>query len=472
MKYKAFTILSLFFLITSFVSSQNGYNIQLKIKGFENKDVILGYYSNKSMYITDTVTFNSNSIALFKNEEPLPGGLYFFYLPNEKHFDILIDKEQNIKFETDTLDLVGNLKINGSKESSLFLSYQLYLSKMQKQAGELHRNMTSATNDTDKSKFQSELAEVNSTVEKYMKDEREKNPNTLYAAFIKGMREPDIPEFDIPNSVSNRDSVLQLKQYIYYANHYLDNIDLSDKRFIRLPYFVEKLDTYFDKVLIQHPDSITKAAIATIEKTKRSKEMYQFVTQYLFNKINDNKIMGMENAMVALADKYYLSGEAFWASDDFLEKLKKHVEQIRPTLIGKTAHNLFMESITGEYFKLHEINAPITILIFYEPSCGHCKKEIPLIYNDVFLKYRDQGLKAFVVYSMNDKKEWEEFINEHELYDWINVYDPYHETNFRYHFDIRATPTIFILDKDKNIIAKRLDVNQIANFVEHKLKNQ
>ncbi len=77
MNYKIIITFILVFFIKNSLTAQNGYNIELKINGFENKDVILGYYSNKSMYITDTATFENN-IAIFKNNEPLPGGLYFF----------------------------------------------------------------------------------------------------------------------------------------------------------------------------------------------------------------------------------------------------------------------------------------------------------------------------------------------------------------------------------------------------------
>lgn len=470
MKYKVIITLFFVFLIKTQLTSQNGYNIELKVKGFENKDVILGYYSNKSMYITDTATFNNSNIAVFKNEKPLPGGLYFLYLPNEKHFDILIDKEQNFKVETDTIDLVGKLTINGANEPKLFLEYQLFLKGMQSKATKLQENLQQTNDENQKEKIKEELGQLNTEVTNFMNNQKAKFPNTLYSAFIKGLQEPEMPDFNIPENISNKDSLTFTKQYEFYSKHFLDNIDFTDKRFLRLPFFAEKLDFYFDKVLVQHPDTISKAAIATIEKSRSDNEIFQFVTQYLFNKVNDNKIMGMENAMVALADKYYLSGEATWASDEFIEKLEKHLNYIRPTLIGNNAHDLMMESITGEYFKLYEINAPITIIVFYEPSCGHCKKDIPKLYKDVFEKFKNQGVKVFAVYSMNDKEEWQTFIDEHELFDWINVYDPRHETNFRYHYDIRATPTIFVLNKDKKIIAKRLDIDQIANFVEHKLQ--
>ena len=62
--------------------------------------------------------------------------------------------------------------------------------------------------------------------------------------------------------------------------------------------------------------------------------------------------------------------------------------------------------------------------------------------------------------------EWIQFIEENAIDDWINAYDPYGWSKFRDKYDIYSTPTIYILDKDKKIIAKRLDVEKIQEFIE------
>lgn len=462
-------ILTLIGLIST-ANAQEGYNIEVKIKGFENQDAILGYYSNKNMYVTDTVPFNEQGVARFKNDKSLPGGVYLIYLPNGKYFDIMIDKEQYFSLMTDTTDLIENLVVEGSLDTKLFTEYQQFIRTEQSKASPLQEKIKAENDPAKKEELQAQFAKIDEEVKNYWKESAAKYPNTFYSAFIKGLQDPQAPEFVAPDHIQNKDSAQQMMNYMFYSRHYFDNIDFSDQRFLRTPYFAQKLDTYFDRMLVQNPDTLSEAAIRLIERSKTNKEMFQFVTQYLFNKFNDNKIMGMENAMVALADKYYLNGKAEWASEEFMEKLKKHINSIRPTLIGKKAHDLRMESVSGEVFRLHEINSPITILIFYEPSCGHCKKDIPKLYKTVFEPYRSKGVQAFAVYSLNDKEEWQDFINEHELFNWINVYDPYNETNFRNYFDIRATPMIYVLDKDKKIVGKRMDIDQMPGFIDYLLQ--
>jgi hypothetical protein len=53
---------------------------------------------------------------------------------------------------------------------------------------------------------------------------------------------------------------------------------------------------------------------------------------------------------------------------------------------------------------------------------------------------------------------------------WINVEDPGQKTAYKYLYDIYSTPVIYLLDKDKKIIAKRLGAEDIENFIRHHRK--
>ena len=79
------------------------------------------------------------------------------------------------------------------------------------------------------------------------------------------------------------------------------------------------------------------------------------------------------------------------------------------------------------------------------------------------------GLEVFAVCTEVEMLKWKKFIREKDL-TWINVADPNLHNNFRHDFDISTTPQIFILDKDKKIIAKKLDVDQISEFIENRIK--
>src|SRR5665811_1158689 len=106
-------------------------------------------------------------------------------------------------------------------------------------------------------------------------------------------------------------------------------------------------------------------------------------------------------------------------------------------------------------------------ILIYEPNCSHCKEFVPKFHDEVYEKYKDKGLTVFAIYSMDNKEEWGEFPDKHNLYDWINVWDENHITRFEILYDGRKTPGIYVLDENKKIIAKKLSEEQLDEFIGH-----
>lgn len=449
----------------------NGHKIEITINGLKDTTLILGHYFNQRMYVDDTTRIDGSGKAIFSDDKPLPGGIYVVYLPNKKYFDVLIDQDQHFEVSIDTSDFINSMKVSGSEQTKLFNQYQRFIAERQEKAKNLQEQLKNTDADSSQGeKIKAELEKLNQEVKHQWNTLIEENPGTLLALFLKGIQEVEIPDFEVPEGASNPDSLLRIKKYRYYREHYFDNIDLTDARILRTPFFGRKIENYFSSVLPQIPDTLLNEAIKLIEKTRPSSEVFRFMVSNLFNYANDSQIMGMDKMLVGLAEKYYLAGEATWADEEFLEKLETRVKEIKPTLIGNKAHDLKMQSFNGQYYRLYEINAPVTILVFWEPDCGHCKKAIPKL-NEIYQKKLiDKGVKIFAVYTQGNEPEWVDFIEKNQLYDFINVWDPYRHTGFREHFDVKSTPTIFILDKDKKIIGKRIAVEDLPGFIEHYLK--
>ena len=66
---------------------------------------------------------------------------------------------------------------------------------------------------------------------------------------------------------------------------------------------------------------------------------------------------------------------------------------------------------------------------------------------------------------MDKKDEWVEFLEKHKLWDWINVWDKEHLSRFKILYDARKTPGIYVLDENKNIIAKKMTIEQLDKFI-------
>ena len=133
-----------------------------------------------------------------------------------------------------------------------------------------------------------------------------------------------------------------------------------------------------------------------------------------------------------------------------------------------------MKDTLGKLHTLQEIKADYTALIFYGPTCGHCKKEIPKVKHDIdSLIAAGHNIETFAVATEFDKADWKKFIHDQKIGDWINVADINHDeegnpvasSDWRDKYDIYSTPVIYLLDKDKKIIAKRITHSQIVEII-------
>ena len=83
-------------------------------------------------------------------------------------------------------------------------------------------------------------------------------------------------------------------------------------------------------------------------------------------------------------------------------------------------------------------------------------------------------IKVFAVTTEFDIEKWKEFIKKTDVGNWINVGDiqfdeegnPVATSNWREQYDIHSTPVIYLLNKDKEIIAKRINDKQIVKIIE------
>jgi glutaredoxin-related protein len=71
--------------------------------------------------------------------------------------------------------------------------------------------------------------------------------------------------------------------------------------------------------------------------------------------------------------------------------------------------------------------------------------------------------------SKRNRTSGKKYVRDQKL-DWINLADPHMRSNFRYEYNIETTPQLYILDEDKKIIAKKLDVEQIEEFINRQIE--
>jgi thiol-disulfide isomerase/thioredoxin len=131
---------------------------------------------------------------------------------------------------------------------------------------------------------------------------------------------------------------------------------------------------------------------------------------------------------------------------------------------------MVMNTFNGIMVSLYDIKKDFVVLYFWEPNCGHCQEATPKL-KAWYDKAKNEGVEVFAVCTQPDKAKWEKYIQDNKL-DWINGWDPQRSTNYDYYYNVTSTPGIYILDKNKKIIAKKLPVEAIGSFIQNYRKYQ
>jgi len=475
MYFRLFKVFFIVFLFTNTFSyaAENVYRIEVKIDKFKGDVLYLGYPYGDKKYLADTAEISDQRKFIFEGSKPLDGGLYFIYspAPNSLYFDLIV-AEPEFSIETDTLDLIMNMKTTGSIENEVFFNFQRFMREKQKIGAGLSEKLKNSTDPAEKETLTAQLKELDSQVKSGREEILKQYSGTFVAKFINSTIEIEIPES--PKDASGKDLDPNFA-YKYYKEHYFDHIDFSDQKMLRTPNFYGKIEDYLEKMTVKHPDSIISSVHTIIEKARANDEVFRYCVVNITYKYETSNIMGMDAVFVDLAENYYLSGDAFWADSTLMNKISDRVGRIKPNLIGKQAPKMVLLDTLMKPVSLYSLKSDYFVLYFYDPDCGHCKKKTPELKELYDNKLKDMGV---MVVAANIKKEvdkWKKYIRDQDL-DWINLADPHVRSNFRYEYNIETTPQLYILDDQKKIIAKKLDVEQIEDFInkqlEIKSKNQ
>lgn len=472
MKKISMLVAALLFLVSNAFSG--GYKIKITVHGIKDTIAYFGYYYADKEFAKDTLHFDSKGVAIAQGKEKLDEGIYLVIFPSmqNKYFEVLINDDQNFSLETDTADFLRHMKVKGNDEVAAFYEYQVKMLDFYDKVQKLNKEYKAEKDPEKKKEIKNQIQEVDKEVRAYWEEVAKKHPGTLLAKIVKALIEPQVPKFNIPDTVKNKDSLLQVKRYYYIKKHYFDNLDLSDPRLLRSPLYYKRVNNYFTRLLVQNPDTIIKEGHKLIKMASGNHKTYQYMVAYMLGYYERTKIMGMDKVFLDIAKNYYLSGKADWVDSTFLSKLRDRVRKIEPNIIGEKAHDLKpMELSNGAFTSLYKVEADYTILVFWDPGCGHCKKAMPKI-KKIYDKFKNKGVEVFAVCTITDTAEWKKFIREKHLEDFINVIDRYNLSHFRDYYDIYSTPVIYLLDKDKKILAKRIDPEQLDELLEYKINGK
>jgi thiol-disulfide isomerase/thioredoxin len=482
-------IILLFSLIFSvFAFSQK---IKFKVVGEKDTTVFLVKYYGKGMYYADTAQMKGGVVE-FDGKKQKPGVLALF-LSGQRYFDFVYNNDE-VQMETQGPDFVKNMKVKKSVENTVFLNYITLMNEKRMKAKDLsERSEKLKKDDPQYKQLTTEIQTISKEVAAYQKSIVETYPSTLVSKIVKMSMEVEIPAAPKKADGSLVDSNFNYK---YYRDHYFDNIDLNEDNLLNTPVFHNKLDFYFStSMMIPHPDTVVKYAYRFVDRLNPKSEMFKYCLTHITSTYEKSNIMGMDKVFVRMGQRYYCvknpdgTTNIAWMDEDKLKDLCKKVETYKNLVQGVVPPNISLVDTTDAKWRdFYSLKSDFTVLYFWDPECGHCKKTTPKLGELYTKKLKARNVEVFAIGKAigEDFNKWKKFIKENNL-TFINValteklykaaledarkfvpqYTTVESLNYQETYDIFSTPKIFVLDKDKKIIAKSLSISQLEDMLDH-----
>ncbi len=247
--------------------------------------------------------------------------------------------------------------------------------------------------------------------------------------------------------------------------HYFDYINFNDTILERSSFFMDRIIdyiTYLHTATEQNTtNKLQKKAITNvlqkIDKITLKKDIIESLL-YMYAQ-QENKVI-----VDYLFANYYNKLPVSLQDAQF----KLMIKDFFKTTIGELAPDISWD-VYGKKYDLYKLpDNDFYIVLFWSSTCSHCLKEVPKFNN--YLKEKKE-ITAIAIGLENDetKANWKEF-----TFDFDNI--KYHvlglgkwQNEYSRDYGITGTPSFFILDKDKKIIAKPYDFKALKDFFDKKI---
>ena len=447
--------------------AKDGYKIKLNLKNTKDTMAYLVHYFAEPLpkiYKADSARINKKGEAVFEKKDSMLGGIYMI-LPSDRstYFEFLLDRGADFTINADMKNLPYSVSFVGSDENTRFYQYVQFLKGFGEKQEGFKKELASAKTAKDTAEVRDRASKTSKELTEYRSSYVAKYPNTLLTNIFNALETPIVPEGKHLLADGTVDSAFEWR---YYKSHYWDKFNFKDDRLIHTPIFDAKLEEYINKLTHPQEDSVIKEGDWILAQIPKLTELFKYALFWLTYNAQTSKIMGMDRVFVHFVMNYHMKGDAFWLSSDDLTKYYEEALKKSPNLVGQVAPELILKDTSNKTYKLSEVKSKYTLLVFWEPTCGHCMTEVPKIDSIYRAELKDKGVKIIGIRTDDPVETWKEYIKKHKIENWLNLYDPDNSSNFRLKYDIRATPSIYLLDENKIIVGKRLDHSNISTVID------
>lgn len=454
-------LIILFFICIAHYGLAQNFTLKLEVANCPVSEVYLADYYGDKNNILDTASIDTTGLASFTLLPSYPSGMYKIILDQQAFLDIIYNKE-DIHLITDYNDMYESLEFEKSLENQLYYDFLRSRHEFRRKF-DLLASLNDFYPPTD-SFFhvaRGQYIGIQADMQVYINDIIELYPDAWTTKIIKFQR----PLYYDP-------SMDDVARRAYRIEHYFDNRKFTDLELIRSNVYtssaIEYMTFYSNPNFTQEQleSEFIKAVDKVMYEAMDNSLIYDFIVEYL---VGGFEHYHFEKVLDYIALNYTPEQ---CENEDLKSDLQTRLQKYAELAVGQEAPNILIKDLEGKEVNLSKIKSDYTLIIFWASWCPHCNTMLPEIHNIYQSSINPKKMSILSISLDTKKEEWVTALNEGQ-YTWINASElKGWESQCAIDYNIYATPTMILMDKDKSILAKPITLEELkqALFKENILK--
>ena len=253
------------------------------------------------------------------------------------------------------------------------------------------------------------------------------------------------------------------KKNEYIKEKYFETFVMNDIELINSNAYNEIIINYFKLFKSNNPDTYYEAGKTILNEVFfEDPKIFNFLFEYILS--------GFESlSLDEAAAKLSLDFGDLCSDDD--GSLKMRIKSNTELTVGKKAPDFTINTVRGDEFTLSKMDKEYTLIVFWATWCSHCTVALPRLATAESI-FKEADMDILAVSLDSDTTELQAYLDKHALpWNIICEYQAW-DGNIAIDYAVYATPTMIIVDKDLNIVAKPFNEDKLYDILEDIIINK
>lgn len=232
---------------------------------------------------------------------------------------------------------------------------------------------------------------------------------------------------------------------------------------------------------------VTKEIDTFFEDSKDNPEFFHELFYTLYQYLKTSASYTLQQGAAYLANKYIAGMPELWETvtftttgetkgsviradfsspEDFIDQTALAVLMFYRNPLDRPVADLELRTPKNKKFRIYDVKSRYTVLYFYNTDCALCRgvtKDLA----EMYAEYGRDEMEIVAIYTGRDNK-WKNYLKENNP-GWINLWDRKRASGMFDKYDLIDVPAIYLLDENKNTLAKDINPDVLSVLLEYYL---